>query len=461
MILAPFIVLFLIRHLRKTIKTFSPDPVWEKRLQTILYVVAGVLVADVVFRTTGYSIWFWHLILLGIILITFKLPVLAPARRTMLGVIPIVTLSFITDVLETLFPDFYNKIHNYFDIASAIAITWLVAMMIISNKQIKVLEKERLARLAEEERNRFIEVQKNELEKLVAERTMELTQQKEELENALVELQATQKQLIQSEKMASLGELTAGIAHEIQNPLNFVNNFSEVSVELISEMKDELRVGNNKAASDIADDIENNLHKISHHGRRADGIVKGMLQHSRSSTGVKEPTDINALADEYLRLSYHGLRAKDKNFNATMHSDLDDTIGLIDLIPQDIGRVLLNLFTNAFYSVSAKKRALEDSREKYEPTVLVTTKLNKRAGDNNEDIVSVCVRDNGMGIPQRVVDKIYQPFFTTKPSGEGTGLGLSLSYDIINKGHNGTMRVNTKEGEYAEFIIDLPVVNGT
>jgi len=246
--------------------------------------------------------------------------------------------------------------------------------------------------------------------------------------------------------MASLGELTAGIAHEIQNPLNFVNNFSEVSSELLDEMNQELAMGNGQLAKEIADDVKQNLEKILHHGKRADAIVKGMLQHSRASSGQKEMTDINALADEYLRLAYHGLRAKDKNFNAKFVTDLDDCIGKINIVPQDIGRVILNLINNAFYAVTEKKKLSADS---YEPKVIVST---KRVNDK----VEIKVADNGNGIPQKVLDKIFQPFFTTKPTGEGTGLGLSLSYDIITKGHGGELRVETKEGEGSVFIIQLP-----
>jgi signal transduction histidine kinase len=244
--------------------------------------------------------------------------------------------------------------------------------------------------------------------------------------------------------MASLGELTAGIAHEIQNPLNFVNNFSEVNKELLIEMKDEMNKGNLEEAHAIAKDIIDNEEKINHHGRRADAIVKGMLQHSRSSSGVKEPTDINALADEYLRLSYHGLRAKDKSFNATIKTDFDETIGNINIVPQDIGRVVLNLINNAFYVVDEKKR---QNKNGYEPTVSVSTK-------RNNDKVEISVKDNGNGVPQKVLDKIFQPFFTTKPTGQGTGLGLSLSYDIV-KAHGGEIKVNTNEGEGTEFIITI------
>jgi signal transduction histidine kinase len=287
----------------------------------------------------------------------------------------------------------------------------------------------------------------------VKQRNKELTElnaaieeQKKKLETALAELKSAQAQLIHAEKMASLGELTAGIAHEIQNPLNFVNNFSEVSNELIEEMKQELATGNWQLATEIADDVKQNLQKINHHGKRADVIVKGMLQHSRTSSGQKELTDINALADEYLRMAFHGLRAKDKSFNANMKTDLDETIGKINVIPQDIGRVILNLINNAFYAVDEKKKQTLNG---YEPTVLVSTK-------KNNGKVEIKVNDNGNGIPQKVVDKIFQPFFTTKPTGQGTGLGLSLSYDIV-KAHGGELKVETKEGEGSQFLIQLNI----
>ncbi len=302
-----------------------------------------------------------------------------------------------------------------------------------------------------------------------------LQHQKQKIESTLTELRSTQTQLIQSEKMASLGELTAGIAHEIQNPLNFVNNFSEVNQELVDELQGELRSGNIEEAINLSNDIKNNEEKINHHGKRADAIVKGMLQHSRSSSGVQEPTDINALCDEYLRLSYHGLRAKDKTFNASFKTDYDESIGNINIIPQDIGRVILNLINNAFYAVDERNRTVNSTNSKarqaepayrtgrlveaglvYEPTVSIST---KKVGDK----VEIKVADNGNGIPQNIVDKIFQPFFTTKPTGQGTGLGLSLSYDII-KAHGGELKVETKEarpdepfgqGEGSTFIIKL------
>ena len=270
--------------------------------------------------------------------------------------------------------------------------------------------------------------------------------QKEKADTALQELKSTQSQLIQSEKMASLGELTAGIAHEIQNPLNFVNNFSEVSNELIDEMNIELSKGDIEEAKAIANDVKQNLEKINHHGKRADAIVKGMLQHSRSSSGQKEPTDINALCDEYLRLAYHGLRAKDKSFNATLKTDFDESIGNVTIIPQEIGRVILNLITNAFYVVNEKSK---QGIAGYEPTVSVRTKrINTK--------VEISVKDNGNGIPDSIREKIFQPFFTTKPTGQGTGLGLSLSYDIV-KAHGGELKLETKEGVGSTFIIQLPI----
>ncbi len=283
----------------------------------------------------------------------------------------------------------------------------------------------------------------NTLESQVAERTTELS-------NSLKDLQNTQAQLIQAEKMASLGELTAGIAHEIQNPLNFVNNFAEVSKELIGEMNEEIAKGNYDEVIAIARNIEENQVKINHHGKRADAIVKGMLQHSRRNTGQKEPTNINALADEYLRLAYHGLRVKDKSFNATMKTDFDESIGRINIIPQEIGRVILNLVTNAFYAVAEKN---EQQSEGYEPTVSVGTK-------KINDKIEIKVADNGNGIPQKLLDKIFQPFFTTKPAGQGTGLGLSLAYDIV-KAHGGEIKVKTKEEKGSEFSIQLPLYKGS
>ena len=274
-----------------------------------------------------------------------------------------------------------------------------------------------------------------------------LQNQKTQIQNTLGELKQTQTQLIQSEKMASLGELTAGIAHEIQNPLNFVNNFSEVNKEMVAELEEELKNGNIEEALAIAADIKANEEKINHHGKRADVIVKGMLQHSRSGTGEKQLTNINTLADECLKLSYHGLRAKDKNFNAELITSFDETLPKLNLVQQDIGRVLLNLINNAFYAVNEKVAVAGSD---YKPTVTVSTSI---AGA----FVLITVRDNGDGIPQKILDKIYQPFFTTKPSGQGTGLGLSLSYDIV-KANGGEINVDTQERMFTQFNVRLPLI---
>jgi len=295
------------------------------------------------------------------------------------------------------------------------------------------------------------------LEEKVSQRTAELN-------NTIYDLTNTQSQLIHAEKMASLGELTAGIAHEIQNPLNFVNNFSDVSVDLLEEMNEEIDTGNTEEVKYIAGDLKQNLEKINHHGQRASSIVKGMLEHSRVGDGHKEPTDINAIADEYLRLAYHGLKAKDKSFNADFKTELDDSLPIIKVIPQDIGRVLLNLINNAFYACAERSRSACSERSRgtvnekqkqlnkdYKPLVIVSTKFT----NNN---IKITISDNGNGVPENVLEKIFQPFFTTKPSGEGTGLGLSLSYDIITKGHGGELTVETKEGEFTEFTLMLPVI---
>jgi len=289
--------------------------------------------------------------------------------------------------------------------------------------------------------------QKQKANYLLSEQKEEIETQRDNLGQALNELKETQTQLVQREKMASLGELTAGIAHEIQNPLNFVNNFSDVNRELLTEMKEEIDKGDLEEVKAIANDLIQNEEKINHHGKRAGAIVKGMLQHSLSGGNTKEPTNINALADEYMRLSYHGIRAKDKTFNAEMVMHFDEKLPKINAIRQDIGRVMLNLFNNAFYAINQKQKTASTD---YEPEVSVTT-----SAENGQVIIKVT--DNGIGIPDAIKEKIMQPFFTTKPTGEGTGLGLSLTYDMVVKGHGGSIDVNTKEGEFTEFVVTLPV----
>jgi signal transduction histidine kinase len=373
------------------------------------------------------------LILLGALVYLQKQPDFEPFNFFIVAHYPLVAVGLITSLTRLVAFDFYEEQQSYFVYSVIIAFAWIFIRWSTSKKQ--------------QEELKMATLRNNELDRLVAERTAELTNQKNELQETVKLLQATQAQLIQQEKLASLGELTAGIAHEIQNPLNFVNNFSEVSMELIDEMEEELNKGDKEEAMAIAGDIKQNLEKIIHHGKRADGIVKGMLQHSRASSDTKEPTNINTLADEYFRLAYHGLRAKDKAFNADLVTHYADGLPMLNIVPQDVGRVLLNLFTNAFYAVHQKKKTAGDG---YKPAVEVST------SPVNGGII-IKVKDNGIGIPDAIKEKIMQPFFTTKPTGEGTGLGLSLSYDIIVKAHGGKIDVNSKEGDYTEFTIYLPL----
>lgn len=304
----------------------------------------------------------------------------------------------------------------------------------------------------------WVTIQRNihEITILSSEKQQLLTSQNERLEQQVeqrtAELKASQTQLIQKEKLASLGELTAGIAHEIQNPLNFVNNFSEVNAELVSELEEEQQkpARDTQLEAELLSDLKQNLQKITHHGQRASSIVKGMLEHSRATTGERQLTDLNQLADEYLRLSFHGLKAKDNTFSADYELIADENLPLVNVVPQEIGRVLLNLINNAFYAVHKRFRPLQGDKKEYFPKITVFTK----AIDTQ---VIIQVQDNGVGIPAAIKDKIFQPFFTTKPTGEGTGLGLSLTYDIITKGHGGTLEVETKEGEGTTFVVTLPL----
>ncbi|WP_373395782.1 ATP-binding protein [Algoriphagus halophilus] len=393
-----------------------------------------------------------YLLISAIVYVTLQFPALEHKKGVIYAWLPIIVISIITEIFVALAPDFYNKWDSYFETAEAFAFIWAIAMWIINAKQKKNLEKERIKALEKEKELEITEQLKNQFEQQVKARTAELTAQKNELEKIVQELKSTQSQLIHAEKMASLGELTAGIAHEIQNPLNFVNNFSELSNELLVEMKEEIEAGNYELALEIVDDITQNLQKIAHHGNRADSIVKGMLQHSRINSGEKELTDLNALADEFLRLSYHGLRAKDKSFNSDFKLKLDPNLPKVKVVAQDFGRLILNLVNNAFFAVNEKKSKLDPNSEEgknYQPTVEVTTSL-----ENNK--IKITVSDNGSGIPKSIKEKIFQPFFTTKPTGSGTGLGLSLSYDIV-KAHGGDFKVDSVEGEETTFTIILPL----
>lgn len=448
----PAVTIFLTTQLRKSLKDRGIVSEWDKYLLYVLYGAIAIMMGSIFLEKEGLIRWVGHATLVWLISLPFTRPEFKENRSIINWVLPFAAAVIVSDLILLVVPQFHEDHDELFQNFINFTVLWLFAMWWINRKQAKALETERIKRRNEEEQNRMMAAMKVNLESEVKQRTAELTNQKEELQHALSELRSTQAQLVQQEKMASLGELTAGIAHEIQNPLNFVNNFSEVSIELLDELKDEvlskLPDDIKQEADDIISDITQNLTKINQHGKRADAIVKGMLQHSRTTTGKKEPTDINALADEYLRLSYHGLRAKDKMFNAGMKTSFDENIGKIDAIPQDLGRVLLNLFNNSFYSVAEKKK---QNIAGYEPTVTVVTKKLANA-------VEITVSDNGTGIPQKVLDKIYQPFFTTKPTGQGTGLGLSMSYDIITKGHGGDLKVETAEGEFARFIITIPDV---
>jgi len=425
----------LVKRLQKSLQ-FSPSRAkWMPLFTMASWITVGVYILAVIFLHEGVLKIFGGAILLGAILFGEKEPDFQPFISFIKAHYPLAVANLLAGLVQVVAPKFFEKYDNYFDFAIIAGFVWIFARWATTKKQ-------------QQEFN-MISQQNMVLDKLVAERTAELTHQKNELQQTLDLLQTTQQQLIQSEKLASLGELTAGIAHEIQNPLNFVNNFSEVSMELVDEMEAELAKGDKEEAIAIAADIKQNLEKIIHHGKRADGIVKGMLQHSRASNGVKGLTDINQLADEYLRLAYHGLRAKDKSFNAEMVTHFDDKIPTVNVVPQDIGRVLLNLFTNAFFAVQEKQKT---ANAEYKPTIEVSTSTKK-------GFVQIQVKDNGIGIPGDIKDKIMQPFFTTKPTGEGTGLGLSLSYDIIVKAHGGTIDIESIVNEYSIFIIKLPISN--
>ncbi|AMR32803.1 hypothetical protein A0256_15945 [Mucilaginibacter sp. PAMC 26640] len=422
----------LLRRLNGTIKFTDLKLKWGNMLNTGSWMIWLIFVASSSAFSEHNNMLAGAVFLFGVITFLLRQEDFLPMRFLIIAPYPLVGVTFASWLAELVAPKLFDDYESIFVYGIIIAFAYTFYRWANTKKQ--------------QEEIKIVSKRNEELDQLVAERTAELTRQKDELQDAVKLLQATQQQLIQSEKLASLGELTAGIAHEIQNPLNFVNNFSEVSMELIDEMGEELAKGDTEEAMAIANDIKQNLEKIRHHGKRADGIVKGMLQHSRASSDIQEPTDLNNLADEYLRLAYHGLRAKDKTFNADLVTNFNPALPKVNVVPQDVGRVLLNLFNNAFYAVQQKQKL---ALEGFKPTVSVTTFL---AGD----AVKIMVRDNGIGIPDEIKDKILQPFFTTKPTGEGTGLGLSLSYDIIVKAHGGKIDIISKEGEYTEFIISFP-----
>ncbi len=482
---------YLMRFIQYFFRTKAYLPKWNKLLNVFAYFILIVFIVQFILGLSSLNIYwfdrigdiistqlyiFMDLIFITILLILFSKKV--KANLKILAMLPLmflfgpvyslIQIFFLADKYYQLkTPQFANLLNDWNSLFTLIGILWMILFFswllfkryetVQQKLAEEIIDKERLEKQKEAEKNLLISQQNELLEIQVKDRT-------KALQESIDDLKSTQSQLVQSEKMASLGELTAGIAHEIQNPLNFVNNFSEVNEELLAEMKVELDKGNMEEAKALATDAIENQQKILHHGKRADSIVKGMLQHSRSTNGVKEPTDINALADEYLRLAYHGLRAKDKSFNASMKTDFDESIGNINIVQQDIGRVVLNLITNAFYAVNTPqppKGGASKVSEIYEPTVWVTTKLITPPSElvptgREGRSIQIKVSDNGGGIPPKILDKIFQPFFTTKPTGQGTGLGLSLSYDIV-KAHGGELKVETKEGEGSTFVIQLPI----
>ena len=440
---------------RKALDTPGRLPTWDRWL-TRLWLPASVLMVAGIFieGPTAEPIinWFDDLFLAGVLVlgvaVGWRLRAQRPSLWVAVGLLPYALYTLLEVLVRPISSSLARRISEG-DNVEGLAVCWVIICFFVARGQHKTLAAERKRRQEAEQEQRRIETQNHTLEYEVNQRTAALARQTEELRQALDELKTTQDQLIQAEKMASLGELTAGIAHEIQNPLNFVNNFAEVSSELAEELAEERARPTRDATleAELLADLKQNMQKITQHGQRAAGIVRGMLEHSRASTGERTLTDLNALADEYLRLAYHGLRAKDKAFNATLKTDFAPVLPLVEAVSPDVGRVLLNLFTNAFYAVRQRQQAGEPG---YVPTVSVRTAFIDRE-------VQVVVQDNGTGIPEAVRQKIFQPFFTTKPSGEGTGLGLSLSYDIVVQGHGGTLDVASQAGVGTTFTVRLPV----
>jgi two-component system NtrC family sensor kinase len=446
------IVLFFVQHIQKNLNTKELYPRWNRwlgyaRFVAILLLCLPYMISDENLPKEVVT-WLSHAFMLAFVGILYTREEFKSVRSLMLSVIPLVVIAVLGDFFELVAKDFYKKFDDYFDMFKLFAIIWVVAMWYQNKRQQKQLAEERQQRLEEEKQHKLMQARKAELEILVAERTEEIMNQKEELLTTLEYLKTTQAQLVQSEKMASLGELTAGIAHEIQNPLNFVNNFAEVNSELIEELREEQQKEepDKELIEEILRDLADNMAKMVHHGKRADSIVKGMLMHSRSGSGEKELVNVNALADEYMRLAYHGLRAKDKSFNAALEKDFQPEVIEALITPQDFGRVLLNIFNNAFYAVIQRKK---EEGEAYSPTVRLSTRLDKGT-------VEIRIRDNGTGIADSIKEKIFEPFFSTKPTGQGTGLGLSLSYEIVKMGHGGTLAVVSEKNSFTEFIIRIP-----
>jgi two-component system NtrC family sensor kinase len=462
--LIPLALTFFVRSF---FRTYVHYPCWDKVLTwvSVFHFVFGICCFTIIrtispssMRTLLFDLpWAFSIVVYGLLLVTLFLLVRSPEKQIR-SILLVFIPAFGTWTVWWSFTNISAYLNRWFGLPfsafyAPMAANWqtveLSCLYVIvfyfswillqrfSELRKQVLQKE----LEKEVERRQLIAQQNELlEQQVAERTAEL-------KHSLNNLRTTQTQLIQREKMASLGELTAGIAHEIQNPLNFVNNFSELSTELVDELTEEAQAGRIDEVLAIAGDLTQNLQKVTHHGQRASSIVKGMLEHSRTSSGQKEPTDLNVLADEYLRLAYQGQRSKDQTLTCQLVTDFTPDLPLVDILPQEIGRVLLNLYNNAFYTVAERQKTAPPA---YQPTIWARTA-------QVDGSVQIRVKDNGTGIPESVKAKIFQPFFTTKPTGEGTGLGLSLSYDIVIKGHGGTLEVESVEGEGPEFIITIPL----
>ncbi len=440
-----FLITILLWYAKFKLDSKKLQPELDKKINLLVYGCIGILVLEGSFsQIVPYTFWLAQTLYIFLFYLSLSKKHLQLTKPITYSALPLFIVNITEYIIEQTSLQLYTDWEEYIDMANLFAVFWLGILLFIDNRQRKSLEKARIIAAEKEKELQLTTKLKAELEVQVAERTAEIHQQKEALQKIVDELKSTQTQLVQQEKLASLGALTAGIAHEIKNPLNFVNNFSELSNELIKEFKSS---NSEEERNEILADLEINLQKINEHGKRADSIVKNMLQHSRSGAGEKQITDINQLCEEYLNLSFHGKRATDSNFNCEMVKNLDANLPRVNCVVQDISRVILNLINNAFDAV--REREIEGKTPNYKPSVTITTqKIN--------NTISISISDNGKGIPHHIQEKIFEPFFTTKPAGQGTGLGLSLSYDIV-KAHGGEMKLKTKEGEGSEFIISLPI----
>jgi len=440
-----FLIIILLWYAKFKLDSKNHQPQLNKKINRLIYVCLGFLILEGFFsQITPFTFWlaqglYFYLIYLSLTQKQYQL-----TKPITYAVLPLVVVNIIEYVIEHASLQLYTDWEEYIDMANLFAVIWLGILLFIDNRQRKSIEKARLIAAEKEKELQLTTKLKAELEVQVAERTAEIHQQKEALQKIVDELKSTQTQLVQQEKLASLGALTAGIAHEIKNPLNFVNNFSELSNELIKEFKTS---NSEDERNEILADLEINLQKINEHGKRADSIVKNMLQHSRNGSGEKQLSDINQICEEYFNLAFHGKRATDANFNCEIVKNLDANLPRVNCVVQDISRVILNLINNAFDAV--REREIEGKTPNYKPTVTLSTQ-------QINNIISISIHDNGKGIPQHIQEKIFEPFFTTKPAGQGTGLGLSLSYDIV-KAQGGEMKLETVEGEGSEFLILLPL----